>query len=71
MESYYDKKKRHKKVSLNLKMAVFLVVAIALMMEAARSYETLVNFCQTTRCYNSEDSHLRTNRSENLKSYYL
>jgi hypothetical protein len=32
---------------------------IALMMEAARTSETLVNVYQTTRCYNPEDSHLR------------
>jgi hypothetical protein len=31
---------------------------IALMMEAARISETLVNFYQTTRRYNPEDSHL-------------
>jgi hypothetical protein len=42
---------------------------IALMMEAARSSETSVNFYQTTRRYNPEDNHLRTNRRENLKSY--
>jgi hypothetical protein len=42
---------------------------IALMMEAARTSETLVNFYQTTRRYNPESSHLRTHRSENLKSY--
>jgi hypothetical protein len=42
---------------------------IALMMEAARTSETLVNFYQTTRCCNPEDSHLRTHRRENLKSY--
>jgi hypothetical protein len=41
----------------------------ALMMEAARTSETLVNFYQTTRRYNPEDSHLRTHRRENLKSY--
>jgi hypothetical protein len=53
-------------------MAVFWVVAlrlIALMMEAARISETLVNFYQTTRRYNREDSHLRIHRRENLKSY--
>jgi hypothetical protein len=40
------------------------------MMEAARTSETLVNFYQTTRRYNSEDSDFRTHRRENLKSYY-
>jgi hypothetical protein len=30
---------------------------------------TLVNFYQTTRRYNPEDSHLRTHRRDNLKSY--
>jgi hypothetical protein len=35
---------------------------IALMMEAARTSETLVNFYQTTRRYNPEDSHLHTLR---------
>jgi hypothetical protein len=40
------------------------------MMEAAKTSETLVNFYQTTRLYNPEDSHLRTHRRENLKSYF-
>jgi hypothetical protein len=40
-------------------------------MEAARTSETLVNFYQTTRRYNPEESHLRTHRRENLKSYIL
>jgi hypothetical protein len=40
------------------------------MMEAARTSETLVNLYQTTRCYNPEDSHPRTHRRENLKSYF-
>jgi hypothetical protein len=38
-------------------------------MEAARTSETLINFYQATRRYNPEDSHLRTHRRDNLKSY--
>jgi hypothetical protein len=60
-----------------LKTAVFWVVApcslavsllIALMMEATRTSETLINLYQTTRRYNP-DSHLRAHRRENLISY--
>jgi hypothetical protein len=40
-----------------MKMAVFWT--IALMMESASTSETLVNFYQTTRRNNPEDSHLR------------
>jgi hypothetical protein len=40
-------------------------------MEAARTSETLVNFYQTTRRYSPEDSHLRSHRRENLKSYLV
>jgi hypothetical protein len=36
-------------------------------MEAASTSETLVNFYQTTRRNNPEDSHLNTRRRENLK----
>jgi hypothetical protein len=36
---------------------------MALMMQAARSSETLVNFYQTTRRYNPEDSHLHVHTS--------
>jgi hypothetical protein len=50
-------------------MAVFWVVA--LMMEAARTSETVINFYQTKRRYNPEDSHLRTHRRENLKFYVV
>jgi hypothetical protein len=35
----------------------------------ASTSETLVNFYQTTRRYNPEDSHLHTHRRESLKSY--
>jgi hypothetical protein len=38
--------------------ALAVAIIIALMMEAARASETLVNFYQTTRRYNPEDSHL-------------
>jgi hypothetical protein len=41
------------------------------MMEAASTSETSVNFYQTTRRYNPEDSHLHARRSENHKSYLL
>jgi hypothetical protein len=43
-------------------MAVFW--AIALMLEAASTSETLVNFYQTTRRYNPEDSHLHEKSDE-------
>jgi hypothetical protein len=61
-----------------VKMAVFWVVAscilvevyqrfrgtccLHLMMEAERTSETLVNFYQTIRRYNPEDSHIHTHR---------
>jgi hypothetical protein len=48
-----------------LKMTVFWI--FALMMEAACASETSVNFYQTTRRKNPEDSHLHTRRRENLK----
>jgi hypothetical protein len=41
---------------------------IALMMEAAGTSETLVNFYQTTRRNNPEDIYFHTRRRENLKS---
>jgi hypothetical protein len=40
-------------------MAVFWVVAIVLMMEAASTSETSVNSYQSTRRNNPDDSHLR------------
>jgi hypothetical protein len=46
-----------------------IVYYIALMMKAARTSETLVNFYQTTWHYNPEDSHLRAHCHENLKSH--
>jgi hypothetical protein len=40
------------------------------MMEVVSTAETQVNFYQTTRRYNPQDSHIRTHRRENLKSYF-
>jgi hypothetical protein len=37
---------------------VLAASSIALVMEAARTSETWINFYQTTRRYNPEDSHL-------------
>jgi hypothetical protein len=48
---------------------VCCLLLIALMMEAVSTSEMSVNFYQTIRRYNPEDSHLRTHRRENLKSY--
>jgi hypothetical protein len=42
---------------------------IALMMEAVRTSETLVNFYETTRRNIPEDSHHHPRRRENLKSH--
>jgi hypothetical protein len=39
---------------------------IALMMEAARTSETLVNFFQNTRRYNPEDSHLHNLKEQSV-----
>jgi hypothetical protein len=65
-------------IVMDTKIAVFWFVApcslamiIALMMEAARTSETLENYYQTTRCYNPEDSNLHTHHRENLKSYLV
>jgi hypothetical protein len=43
----------------------------ALMMKTVSTSETSVNFYQTTRRNNSEDSHLHTRRRENLKSHNI
>jgi hypothetical protein len=42
---------------------------IGLMMEAASTSETSVNFYKSTWRNNPEDSHLNTRRRENLKSH--
>jgi hypothetical protein len=42
---------------------------IALMMEAVSTCETSVNFYQTARHYNPDDSHLHARRHGDLKSH--
>jgi hypothetical protein len=54
--------------SHNLNPDGCLLGCSALMMEAANTFEAMVNFYQTTRRYNPEDSHLHTRRSDNLRS---
>jgi hypothetical protein len=57
-----------KQLSVQHRRNSFDITAIALMMETASTSETLVNFYQTTRRNDPEDSHLHTRRCENLKS---
>jgi hypothetical protein len=47
---------------------VIAAFVIAVMVAAASASETSVNFYQTTRRNNPEDSHLRIRRRENLTS---
>jgi hypothetical protein len=47
---------------------VFAASIIALMRDEANTFETSVNFYQTTRRNNLEDSHIHTRRRQNLKS---
>jgi hypothetical protein len=49
---------RQKFTNVSEVLVVPIIRAIALMMEAARTSKTLVNFYQTTRRFNPEDSHL-------------
>jgi hypothetical protein len=44
-------------------------ILMALMIEAAKTSETSVNFYQTARHNDPEDSHLHTRRRKNLKSH--
>jgi hypothetical protein len=50
-------------------LAAFIIKVM--MMEAASTSETSVDFYQSTRRNNPEDSHLRTLRRENLKSHIM
>jgi hypothetical protein len=57
-------------IAASITMAMLAACIIALMMEAARTSETSVNFSQTARHYNPEDSHhLHALRRGNLKSH--
>jgi hypothetical protein len=58
-------------VSSGRSLLAFQRQLISLMMEAASTSETLVNFYQTTRRYIPEDSQLHNRRRENLKSYWV
>jgi hypothetical protein len=55
-------------IYLQSALTIVSLIQVSLM-KAVRTTETSVNIYQTTRRYNSEDSHLRTHRRENLKSY--
>jgi hypothetical protein len=48
-----------------------MAAIISLMMEAAKTSETLVNFYQTTRRYNPEDSHLQQSSFTNCRQCFL
>jgi hypothetical protein len=48
-----------------------LAASSPLMMETASIAETSVNFYQTTRRNNPEDSHFHTRRRDNLNSHHL
>jgi hypothetical protein len=52
-----------------LATSIIRATIITLMMEAASTSETFVNFHQTTQRNNPEDSHLHTRHHENLKSH--
>jgi predicted transcriptional regulator len=54
-----------------LLFAAFGYSNFKLMMEAASTSDTSVNFYQTIRRYNPEDSHLHTHRRESPKYYLL
>jgi hypothetical protein len=53
---------------VNVSEVLAAPIIIALMMEAASTSETSVNFYQTTRRNNPEDSHLHTRSRESMKS---
>jgi hypothetical protein len=52
-------------------LAAFIIRVMPLMMKAASTFETLVNFYQTTWHSNPEDSHLHTCHHESLKSHKI
>jgi hypothetical protein len=57
-------------VSEVLATSIIRAFSDPLIMKAARTSETSVNFYQTTQRNNPGDSHLHTRRRENLKPYF-
>jgi hypothetical protein len=50
--------------------AASIIRAMVLKVQAVQTSETLVYLYQSTRSYNTDDSHIRTHCSENFKSYF-
>jgi hypothetical protein len=68
-EQFYQPNFSHQLTGTQNQIVRFEV--LALMMEAARTSETLVNFYQTTRCYNPEDSNLQNQILQTRGLFYI
>jgi hypothetical protein len=58
-------------IEIDLRAEMLSASIIGTMMEAVTTFETSVNFYQTTRHNVPEDSHLHIRRHENLKAYLI